>query len=85
MDGKAFLPTTYVRNGYETYLDHFVHQWAGDAFSGQEKTDMRSVWAPLPYMARAAFNGIPAKEEGFPSLKESSALLLGMIGDILVR
>jgi len=34
-------------------------------------------------MARAAFNGIPAKEEGFPSLKESSALLLGMIGDIL--
>jgi len=43
MDGKAFLPTTYVRNGYETYLDHFVHQWAGDAFSGQEKTDMRSV------------------------------------------
>ena len=83
MDGKAFLPLNYVRNGYETYLDNFVHQWAGDVFRGQERTDMRYVWAPLPYMARAAFNGIPAKQAGFPSLKESSVLLLGMIGDVL--
>ena len=80
---KAFLPASYVRNGYETYLDHFFYQWAGDAFNGQEKSNMRHVLAPLSHLSRAAFKDIPIKQGGFPSLKESSVLLLEMAGDVM--
>jgi hypothetical protein len=80
---KAFLPATYVRNGYETYLDHFFYQLAGEAFNGQEKSNMRHVLAPLSHLSRVAFKDIPIKQDGFPSLKESSVLLLEMAGDVM--
>ncbi len=80
---QAFLPTTYVRNGYDTYLEQFFYKLAGEAFEGQEQSPMRYVFSPLPHVSRTAFKDIPMKKENFPSLKESSALLLGMAGDVM--
>lgn len=83
MNSKAFLPTTYVRNGYDTYLEQFFYKLAGEAFEGQEQSSMRYVFSPLPYVSRTAFKDIPMKKENFPSLKESSVLLLEMAGDVM--
>jgi hypothetical protein len=80
---KAFLPTTYVRDGYDTYLEQFFYKLAGDHFSGQEKSNMLHVLAPVPHVSRTAFKDIPIKKENFPSLKESSILLLEMAGDVM--
>jgi len=80
---KAFFPPSYGRNSNEIYLNDFLYKLAGDTFSGQEQGYMRYVFAPLPYVSRTAFNGIPAKGIDFPSLKESSTLLLGMTGDVM--
>jgi len=80
---KAFLPTTYVRDGYDTYLEQFFYKLAGDHFSGQEKSNMLHVLAPLPHVSRTAFKDIPMKKENFPSLRESSTLLLEMAGDVM--
>ena len=80
---KAFLPATYVRDGYDTYLEQFFYKLAGDHFSGQEKSNMLHVLAPLPHVSRTAFKDIPMKKENFPSLRESSTLLLEMAGDVM--